>query len=86
MILFSLIYLYLEHFNEDSYFSKLAQIISETPGLTADRLANNMKVNVVLMKEHLKVSIANCIESNVDCWRERVYMQGRVIGRNSLLW
>ena len=43
----------LEHFQESSYFSKLQVEVSEKPGLTADRIATNLSINVVLMKELL---------------------------------
>ena len=44
----------LEEFNQDSYFSKLANFAREKPGLTADLMASQLKINVVLMKELLR--------------------------------
>lgn len=41
----------LEHFNQESYYKEVEKILKEQPGLTADRLATLMRVNVVLMKE-----------------------------------
>ena len=46
--------MYIEHFNQESYFSKLREIIVAKPGLTADIIASQLKVNVVLMKELLR--------------------------------
>ncbi len=40
----------------ESYFREIESRLKQQPGLTADRLANMMKVNSVLMKEQLKVS------------------------------
>lgn len=40
-------------FNEDSYFKKIAETLAEKPGLTAFKLASVMKVNEVLVKEHI---------------------------------
>lgn len=41
-------------FNEDSYFKKIADTLSANPGLTAFKLAGVMKVNEVLVKEHIQ--------------------------------
>ena len=44
----------LEQFNEDTYYKKIADTLrSEASGLTAVRLAEKLRINVVLMKEHI---------------------------------
>lgn len=45
----------LKHFNEVAYFQKLAAVLNKNPGLTSDKLAKVLNVNVVLMKEQIKV-------------------------------
>ena len=41
-------------FNEDTYYQKLAQTLQESGhGMTASKLAEQLNVNVLLMKEHL---------------------------------
>jgi hypothetical protein len=41
----------LTSFNETSYFETIAKVLTESPGLTTDRLAAHLKVNVLVMKE-----------------------------------
>ena len=41
-------------FNQENYFDKLVGHIRMKQGMTADLLANQLNVNVVLMKELLK--------------------------------
>ena len=41
----------LKHFSEDSYYKKLSEILEKQPGMTADKMANELNVNVVLIKE-----------------------------------
>ena len=41
----------LKSFNESSYYETLAKVLVENPGLTTDRLAAQLKVNVLVMKE-----------------------------------
>jgi hypothetical protein len=43
----------LRSFNENAYFQKLADILTEQPGLTADKLATHLKINAVVMKEQI---------------------------------
>ncbi|CDW73585.1 vacuolar protein-sorting-associated protein 36 [Stylonychia lemnae] len=43
-----------QHFNQESYFQKLVKLAQEQPGLTADRMASILRVNVILMKEQLR--------------------------------
>ena len=43
----------LGHFNQETYFDTLVRHLRERPGLTADLLATQLNVNVVLMKELL---------------------------------
>ena len=43
----------LGHFNQATYFDTLVKHLRERPGLTADLLATQLNVNVVLMKELL---------------------------------
>lgn len=47
-------------FNEGAYFQKIADCIRKNAkngqGLTATRVAELMQVNVVLMKEHVKMA------------------------------
>ena len=46
-----------EQFNEETYYKKIAETLrSESQGLTAVKLAEKMRVNVVLMKEHIEVA------------------------------
>lgn len=45
--------LFLEHFKEESYFTKLSQLARDKPGMTADQISRALNVNVVLMKELL---------------------------------
>lgn len=49
--------IYLGHFKEESYFRKLQEQAREKPGITAENIAANLKVNVVLMKELLRVRL-----------------------------
>lgn len=44
-----------KHFNQEGYFKKLEEEAKKIPGITADFMAQEMRVNVVLMKELLKV-------------------------------
>ena len=44
----------LRSFNENSYYEKLANVLTENPGMTNDRLASYLKVNVVVMKEQIQ--------------------------------
>lgn len=50
----------LKSFNEQAYYQKIAHCIKQNAkqgrGLTATRIAELMSVNVVLMKEHLKMA------------------------------
>jgi ESCRT-II complex subunit VPS36 len=48
--------LQIEQFNQESYFDKLAKTAKDQPGLTTDKMANLLKVNVVLMKELIKLA------------------------------
>lgn len=44
-------------FNEDAYYQRLAQTIMESKGgMSANKLAQKLNVNVILMKEHLKAA------------------------------
>ena len=44
-------------FNEDAYYQRLAQTIMESQGgMSANKLAQKLNVNVILMKEHLKAA------------------------------
>ena len=44
-------------FNEDTYYQKLAQTLQESGhGMTASKLAEQLNVNVLLMKEHLQAA------------------------------
>jgi hypothetical protein len=41
-------------FNEESYYKKIAEVLSkESTGVSSVKLAEKMNVNVVLMKEHI---------------------------------
>jgi len=47
----------LEHFNEDTYYRKIADTLHlEATGLTAVKLAEKLRINVVLMKEHIQIA------------------------------
>lgn len=41
----------LKSFNEVAYYEKLASKLAENPGMTADRIASLLKINVTVMKE-----------------------------------
>lgn len=41
----------LKSFNETAYFEKIAKVLEQNPGMTADRLASYLKINAVVMKE-----------------------------------
>ena len=44
-------------FNEDAYYGRLATTIQESRGgMSANKLANTLNVNVILMKEHLQAA------------------------------
>ena len=43
----------LKTFNENAYYEKLNLILLENPGMTADKLATYLKINVSLVKEHI---------------------------------
>ena len=43
----------LKSFNEKVYYEKLNKILNENPGMTADKLATFLKINVALVKEHI---------------------------------
>ena len=43
----------LRSFNETAYFEKLAKILEDTPGLTVDKLASKLKINVSVMREQI---------------------------------
>ena len=44
-------------FNADSYYQRLAETIQQSQGgMSANKLAEKMKVNVILMKEHLQAA------------------------------
>ena len=43
----------LRSFNESQYYEKLAAVLDETPGLTVDKLASKMRINVLIMKEQI---------------------------------
>jgi hypothetical protein len=43
----------LRSFNETAYFKKIADLVEQSPGLTADRIAAAMKINVVVMREQI---------------------------------
>lgn len=43
-------------FNEDAYFQKITATLAQSNGVSAIKLAEQMKVNVVLMKEHIQVA------------------------------
>lgn len=48
---------FIEHFNEDAYYKKIAATLTaEQTGLSAVKLAEKMRVNVILMKEHIEVA------------------------------
>lgn len=48
---------FIEHFNEDTYYKKIADtLMHESSGLSAVKLAEKMRVNIVLMKEHIEVA------------------------------
>jgi hypothetical protein len=44
----------LKSFNETTYFEKLANVLSEQPGLTCDKLSQFLKINVNVMKEQVQ--------------------------------
>eukprot|EP00347_Sterkiella_histriomuscorum_P011328 403372873 len=41
-------------FNSEAFYQKLVKILIEQPGLTADKLAQQLNINVILMKEQLR--------------------------------
>ena len=43
----------LKTFNEIAYYEKLNKILIENPGMTADKLATYLKINLSLVKEHV---------------------------------
>ncbi len=43
----------LKTFNEIAYYEKLNKILIENPGMTADKLATYLKINLSLVKEHI---------------------------------
>ena len=44
-------------FNEDAYYERIAETIKATNGgMSVSKLAETMKVNVTLMKEHLQAA------------------------------
>ena len=43
----------LRSFNEGAYFQKLSDILEQEPGMTADKLATHLKMNMGIMKEHI---------------------------------
>ena len=43
----------LKSFNEVAYFEKLAAKLSENPGMTADRIASLLKINVTVIREQI---------------------------------
>ena len=44
-------------FNEDAYYQRLADTIQASQGgMSANKLAEKMNVNVILMKEHLQAA------------------------------
>ena len=52
--LFRLTLLEIGQFNEESYYKKIAEVLSkESTGVSSVKLAEKMNVNVVLMKEHI---------------------------------
>ena len=52
--LFRLKLLVIGQFNEESYYKKIAEVLSkESSGVSSVKLAEKMNVNVVLMKEHI---------------------------------
>jgi len=57
----------LKSFNEEAYYEKLAQKLTETPGMTADRLATSMKINVAVMREQITQALIKghiCIDES----------------------
>ena len=47
----------LEQFNEETYYKKIADTLrGEASGLTAVKLAEKLRINVVLMKEHIEIA------------------------------
>ena len=57
-------------FNEAAYYQRLAQTIqASNGGMSANKLAEKMNVNVILMKEHLQAAEANgavCTDESVE--------------------
>lgn len=47
----------LRSFNEKAYFQRLSDTLTEFPGLTADRLAAHLKINVIVMKEQIQQAL-----------------------------
>ena len=43
----------LKSFNETAYFQKLALLLADHPGMTADKLATHLKINLAIIKEHI---------------------------------
>ena len=44
-------------FNEDAYYERLASTIQQSRGgMSANKLAEKLNVNVILMKEHLQAA------------------------------
>ena len=43
----------LKSFNEAQYYEKLGKLLEEYPGMTADRIASYLKINVVVMREQI---------------------------------
>ena len=57
----------LKSFNEDAYYKKLADKLTETPGMTADKLASSLKINVAVMREQIQQALLKghiCIDES----------------------